>query len=81
MQPLARRSQMFCIEATPDQVCICCEVEFLLTVIENGRHSTLTDAFDALILGAIDLLLHPFSVIVLNLLKPIVKFKKLRVHY
>ena len=62
---------MLCIFTIPDQVGICREVELLLSVIKDCCHGALTEAFSALILRAIDLLLHPFRVIVLNLLKPL----------
>ena len=67
---------MLCIFTIPDQVGICREIELLLGVIEDGCHGTLAKAFSALILRAIDLLLHPFRVIVLNLLKPLEQMKE-----
>ena len=53
-----------------DEVGVRVEVELLLIVVQNRRHGTLPHALDALLLRATNLLPDPFSVIVLDLLKP-----------
>ena len=53
-----------------DEVGVRVEVELLFFVVKDRRHGTLPDAIHALLLRATNLLPDPFSVIMLDLLKP-----------
>ena len=53
-----------------DEVGVGVEVELLFFVVQDRRHGTLPHALNTLLLRATNLLSDPFSVIVLDLLKP-----------
>ena len=65
------RRQGVCMQlVVSDEVGVRVEVELLFVVVHDRRHGTLPYALDTLLLRATNLLPDPFSVIVLDLLKP-----------
>ena len=57
----------------PDEISIGREVELLLSIVVDGGHSTLTDAFCSLLLSLCDLLLHASRIIMFDFLESIEK--------
>ena len=66
------RRQGVCMQlVVSDEVGVRVEVELPFVVVQDRRHGTLPYALDTLLLRATNLLPDPFSVIVLDLLKPV----------
>ena len=66
------RRQGVCMQlVVSDEVGVRVEVELPFVVVHDRRHGTLPYALDTLLLRATNLLPDPFSVIVLDLLKPV----------